>query len=73
MVHGETTVSYGRVASIPTPNFTQSRRNAVFPQIGLRHRKAPLHRGQSVLVRHHPIRALFSCPYMLTMLTDPPN
>jgi hypothetical protein len=39
MVHGETTVSYDRVASIPAPNVTQSRRNADFPQTGLPHRE----------------------------------
>jgi hypothetical protein len=31
MVHGETTVSYGRVASIPNPNFNPSRRDTDFP------------------------------------------
>jgi hypothetical protein len=30
-VHGEAIVPYGRVAPIPPPNSTQSRRDAIFP------------------------------------------
>jgi hypothetical protein len=31
IAHGETTVSYGHIAQISTPNFTQSRRDTIFP------------------------------------------
>jgi hypothetical protein len=31
IVHGETTVSYGRIAPIPSLNFTQSQRDVIFP------------------------------------------
>jgi hypothetical protein len=58
-VHGESTASYGRVASISNPNFKQSHRDAVFPQFGPPRRQEQLIRGQTTLVRLCPNQMLF--------------
>jgi hypothetical protein len=70
-MHGEAIVSYGRVASIPTPNFTQNRRNAVFPQLGrLRRRKSPA-RGQMIPGPSSPSLFVFQHPQLLVIVTCP--
>jgi hypothetical protein len=70
-LHGEAIVSYGRVASIPTRNFTLSRRNVVFPQFGRLHRREPPTRGQLNSGPISPSVLLFQHPSMLLMLTEP--
>jgi hypothetical protein len=70
-MHGEAIVSYGRVASIPTPNFTQNRRNAVFPQLGrLRRHKSPA-RGQMIPGPSSPSLFVFQHPQLLVIVTCP--
>jgi hypothetical protein len=59
-LHDEAIVSYGRVASISTPNFTQSRRNTSFPLSSVTGKpKSSVLRGQPPLVRPCPIQELF--------------
>jgi len=71
VVHGESVVLYGRVASIPIPNFTQNRRTAVFPQFGrLRRRKSPA-RGQMIPGPSSPSLFVFQHPHMLVIVTCP--
>jgi hypothetical protein len=58
-MHGEAIVSYGRVASIPAPNFTQSRRNAISPQFGRLRRREPPACGQLIPGPSSPLLLVF--------------
>jgi hypothetical protein len=63
--HGETTISYGRIAPIPPPNFTQRRCDTVFPV--LCHRQAtvlrapwPAHSGKALSISSIVLVALYA-------------
>jgi hypothetical protein len=59
IAHGESTVSYGPIAPIPSPNFAPSRRDPSFPLFWLRQAQNSAFRGQITLVRLCPNRMLF--------------
>jgi hypothetical protein len=59
VVHGESVVLYGRVASIPALNFARVHRDAVSPQFSPPRRQEQLVRDQPSLVSPCPIQALF--------------
>jgi hypothetical protein len=72
IAHGESTVSYDRIAPIPSPNFAQSHRDPIFPLFCLRQARNSVLRGQTTLVRLCLYRMLFLQLCTLVKLTMVP-
>jgi hypothetical protein len=73
IAHDESTASYDPIASIPSPNFAQSRRDPSFLLFCLRQAQNSALRGQITLVRLCLNRMLFLQPRTLVKLIVAPD